>query len=142
MASILVSVADGVADELNAATFSKEFCAERSYADWDIALEENDETRGKLHCDVVPVTYVSADREYRAGIAYQVPVDVVFRKLVPPTARTASGRIDPAYIDDYVEFNESVYEYFMQPKALDSYSAAALLAPAWVTAYGRVDGAT
>jgi hypothetical protein len=138
---VLADVADAVANELNANNFGQQFTARRSYADWDIALEETPATKGKLYCDVVPVTYESADREDRGAIRYLVPVDVVFRKLVPSSARVPDGCVSNEFIDCLVEFNEGVYEHFMATAPrIDP--AAKLVEQTWITAYGRIDAAT
>ena len=140
--SELVNVAQGVTDDLNnnQDKFTLPFCAVRSYADWEIPLENADP--GKIYCDVVPVTFVAADREARAFIAYETPVEVVFRVQVDPQWRGSSDRIPVKHLDPYQTFVEGVYEFMMAPRALVAYPAAACIAQAWVTSYGRVDGAT
>ena len=140
--SELVNVAQGVTDDLNdnQAKFSVPFCAVRSYADWDIPLENA--KPGKMYCDVVPVTFVAADREARAFIAYETPIEIIFRLQVDPQWRGSSDRIPVDKIDPLQTFVEGVYEFMMAPRALNAYPAAACIAQAWVTSYGQVDGAT
>ena len=128
-------VAQAVTDELNSRTWSKKFTAIRSYAEWDIALDQEKSECGKLFCDVVPVTYESADLESRGAVTYLCPVDVVFRQLLHTTR-------DNATIDSLIAFNREVYTHFMKPTRIDTDGKFVRQSQAWVTAYGRVDNVT
>ena len=128
-------VAQAVTDELNNQTWSKPFTAVRSYAEWDIALDESQRNVGTLYCDVVPVTYEAADLEDRGTVLWQNPVDVVFRQLL-------HKQRDNATIDSLVAFNREVYLHFMQAQRIDSNGYFKRTSQQWITAYGRVDSVT
>lgn len=114
MSAILLSVADGVAAEINAHSFggSLTFEAKRNYADFDLKLEEMDE----LVVDVVPVGYPQVDLATRADGHFAVNVDVGLRYKFPQTdSEEPTGRIDPAAIDALVLLTEEFMAFLESP---------------------------
>ena len=113
----LVQVADTVTAMLRAApadTFTQPFAPDypqRSYADWDLPLEEVPPPNlGRLLCDVVPAgASVKTELEDRGAIKYKVPVDIVLRLKFGPNI---AGRLDVAAVDPYVELVEQIHAYF------------------------------
>ena len=126
-------VAQAVTDELNNGTWSKDFTAVRSYADWDVALEG---TACNLICDVVPVTYEDANLEDRGAVLWVCPVDVVFRRLMSDHVDKKTGRLNVAAVDDYVAFNREIYLHFMRSTRIQEEFKRT--SQEWVSAYGRV----
>jgi hypothetical protein len=127
MASVLIQTSDAVAAELNIPTghtWSLQFIAERTYADFDLPLED-DAIRGKLLCDVVPVSRLITDLESRGGsVAYEPSIDIVFRKKFEPAdAQEDDGRLTKAAVDELVALVEEVNEHFT-PTALTTTDAA------------------
>jgi hypothetical protein len=105
----LVYVADLVAAALNAHDFGEgvQFQAERSYADWDLKLEDANE----LHVDVVPVNLPSAVLNSRGNAGYDVTVDVGLRKrFTQQESEEHTGRIDLAEVDRLVYLLEQMHE--------------------------------
>lgn len=115
MASILIQTADAIVTELNTPTghtWSLEFTAERSYADWDLALDDTAQ-RGVLLCDVVPVSRLPVALETQSSVAYSPAIDVVFRKKFEPAdAQVDDGKITLSAVDELVTLVEEVNEYF------------------------------
>lgn len=127
MASVLIETAEAVLAELDDPTdhtWSLTFSAARSYADWDLPLED-DRQRGELFCDVVPVGRLVTDLETRGGsVAYEPAIDIVFRKKFEPAdAEADDGRLTKAAVDELVALVEEVNEHFT-PTALTSTDAA------------------
>jgi hypothetical protein len=113
--AILVATADAVTRVLNdapAGAFSQKFEAVRSYADWELPLEESSPLDGRVLVDVVPVSTPAMALETPVSISYQVQVDVVVRKRLGPDSRDASGRYLLASIDPLVLLVEQINERF------------------------------
>jgi hypothetical protein len=106
MASVLASVADAIAAELNATDFGIEFTAVRSYADWDENLGDLD----TLHCDVTPFS-VDVSRVSLSEADYKVTIGVLIRKRF--ATPDAGGKIKLTDIDPLVELLEKIIEHFM-----------------------------
>jgi hypothetical protein len=113
MTAVLIQTADAVTAELNGHAFALEFTAERSYADWDLALDDEAQ-RGILICDVVPVSRVVTDLETSGGsVAYEPATDIVFRKKFEPAdASNDDGRLTLEAVDELVALIEEVTEHF------------------------------
>lgn len=113
MSSILIRVAEDVKDALNAGTFGQKFEAIRSYADWELPLEESIE-EGKVFVDVVPVPPVPVDIETRGSLNYQPAVDIIVRRRMGPERRDASGKYSLAELDPLTDFIEELAEFFVE----------------------------
>ena len=113
MPNVLADIATIVTDALNSApdgTFSQSFEAVRSYADWELPLEENQ--GGTLMVDVVPVGKLDGDIETRGSLSYSPAVDIAVRLGLGPEKRSVNGRFDVAEVDELVAFVQSIAEYF------------------------------
>lgn len=125
MASVLVSVADGIVSELEAGSFVVSISPERSYGEWEEDLTDLD----TLHVDVVPVsteTVLSARRR----LAYTCTVDIAVRqRFGVEDQQQSTGRVKRADVDQLVELVEQINEYMIDPdnsgRRLASYTAAA-----------------
>ncbi len=105
----LVYVADLVTAALNAHEFGEgvQFQAERSYADWDLALTDADE----LHVDVVPVGHPTAVLRSRGSVTYEVTVNIGLRKrFTQGESEKSDGRITLAEVDRLVQLLEHIHE--------------------------------
>jgi hypothetical protein len=105
----LVYVADLVVAALNAHDFGEEvrFKAERSYADWDLKLED----AGELHVDVVPTGIPSAVLNSRGNAGYDVTINIGLRKRFgQEESEQHTGRIDLAELDRMVQLLEQIHE--------------------------------
>jgi hypothetical protein len=131
--AILVQVAGAVLDAINAGSFSQQFVAERSYADWDLALED-DEEGNKLRVDVVPVGPLRTSLETRGSIGYQPSVDIVTRLKLGPERREADGKFTLAEIDALMYFVEELSEFFTAV-SLPTFDDATWLSTEIVAAY-------
>jgi hypothetical protein len=121
MPNVLADCAQAVADALNnaiAGTFSKEFEAVRSYADWELPLEENQ--GGNLMVDVVPNSQLTTDVETHGSLKYGPAVDVVVRLGLGPERRKASGRFNIEEIDELALFVLEIAQYFAISRFGDS----------------------
>ena len=115
MPNVLVACADAVVDALNAdpqTNFGQVFEAERSYADWELALEDDSNQRGQLKVDVVPVGQLATDIETRATLNYSPAVDVVVRVGLGPERRQADGKFTLEEIDALVLLVQGIAEFF------------------------------
>lgn len=129
MAVDLSQVVEALRQQLedNAANFVRSFVPERSYADWDLALEDAD----KLHVDVVLVTTeiqtnpISRHANDVGGdVEYIVPIDVGIRQRFGQSEEEpSSGRISVAEIDQLVLLETQIFEYLYQEE-LTTYTAA------------------
>lgn len=108
MTAILVSVADAIAEELAEVTLSEEFSVDRSYADWDDDLQENQ--KGVL-VDVVPAS-CSSTLLSRGKLAYVCTVNVLLRKRLNQIDRDRDGKFRNEVIDALVEDLQTINEYF------------------------------
>ncbi len=113
--AVLVTTASAVAAALNAApadTFDYKFNPERSYADWELPLEDSKPSDGSVLVDVVPVPPLPTELTTRGLIGYTPSVDIVIRLRLDPSNREADGRLEVAQIDGLLRFVEQVSEYF------------------------------
>jgi len=100
---MMIDVADAVAAELNGHSFSQEFTATRTYADWDEEL-----TNSILRCDLVPVASMQTDLETRGSVSYLCSVDIGLRKKLDAGS---GGHVTAATVDDLVRLVEEVHEW-------------------------------
>lgn len=115
MPNVLAACAAAVTDALNdatAGTFSQDFAAIRSYADWELPLEESAEADA-VFVDVVPVPQLESELETRGSLSYSPAVDVVVRKKLGPEKRDMNGRYALAEIDALVLFVQELAEFFV-----------------------------
>lgn len=109
--SALVDVATAITTAINAyVSFSLDFEAERSYADWADTLESLDE----LHVDVVPVPTVDAELETRSEATISVTVDIGIRKRFGANDQDSDGRIDIEAIDALVDLTQEIWLWLLQ----------------------------
>lgn len=124
MTAVLVSVANAVTDALNGASLSQRITAVRSYADWELPLEDSDPS-DVLLVDVVPVGMnYGTELASRDTLDYSPAIDVVVRKRLGPDKRQAGGTFTLAEIDELVLFMEEINEYFTAAR-LATYTEAA-----------------
>jgi hypothetical protein len=113
--ALLVQVADDVTTALNEAaegTFSREFSAERSYADWELPLEDSGSTDDRVLVDVTPVPPLPTELLTRGHIAYEPAVDVIIRVHLGPERRQANGKFELRELDELVLFTQQIAEFF------------------------------
>lgn len=143
--SVLISIADAIATELNtgfaASSFGASFQktkAERSYPDWDHALEES----GSLKVDVFPFG-AKLETLTRGSWKYRVATDVGirFRFNQEYTDESKPKRIEKAAVDRLVQLTEDVGEYFAQCQPTQT-GRRLTAVPAAVWTPGGGDGGT
>jgi len=118
--AILVSTADAVLSVLSDNKFSQEFEPVRSYADWELPLEDPDE----LHVDVVPVGSPDMELETRGSISYTPQVDIVIRKRMAAGQQEPDGTLILPDVDDLVFLVQEIAEYFVVDRFGDLESIA------------------
>lgn len=115
MPNVLADIATLVADALNnapAGTFSQSFGAVRSYADWELPLEESPTGNEALRVDVVPVPALESELESRGAISYSPATDIIVRKRLGQDARGVDGKLLLAEVDALVLFVQELAEFF------------------------------
>lgn len=125
MTAVLVSIADAIKDEINSMTgLIREVTAERSYADWDLPLDDFDQ----LQVDVVPVNTAETELDARGQTRYLCRTYIGVRYRFRPEDRVAaSGRIDLEQIDELIELLEQFHDEFIKEgngRRLTSYTTA------------------
>jgi len=118
--AILVSTADAVLSVLSDNKFSQEFEPVRSYADWELPLEDSDD----LHVDVVPVGSPDMELETRGSIGYTPQVDIVIRKRMAAGQQEPDGTVILPDVDDLVFLVQEIAEYFVVDRFGDLESIA------------------
>lgn len=111
--SVLTSAAQAVVDELNEdpeTNFGLNFTAERSYADWDLPLEDLDE----LHVDVVPHPQSKTELSVSDTLSYEVRSTILVRKRFGTDFQDNSGRTIVDEVDTLVGVVEAIAEYFVK----------------------------
>ena len=108
--AILVAAAKAVYDAIDGHDFGIEFDLERSYADWE--LERDQEM--PLRVDVVPFRHSKIELASRAGITYEVEVDIAVRMSFGQDSQGAGGRIPNEEIDPLVKLVEDIHEFFVK----------------------------
>ena len=126
MGAVLVDVAEAVKDELALGTHLFAIEPERSYADWDMRLEDLDTVR----VDVVPVGVRETRLEARGELVYLCDVDIGVRKRFGADDHDdPTGRIELSEIDDLIQLVEQLHEYMVDAdnngRRLTNYAAAA-----------------
>src|SRR5262245_24348316 len=105
---VLTRIAEGVLAEVSKGQFSQDFEAERSYADWELPLEEAD----CLRVDVVPVSNMPVALQTRGDASYKPSVDIVVRrKFGVPDQEERRGRIAIEEIDALVGLVEEIHQF-------------------------------
>jgi hypothetical protein len=113
MSSVLLAVADALAADLNAHSFSVPFAAERSYADAEYQLETAD---GTLQCDVVPASELKTELDDRGTVRYLASAFAVFRRKfagddIEQIGSTEQTRVKATAVDPLVALVESASEW-------------------------------
>lgn len=122
MTAVLVSVADAIKGELETPDLGIPISPERSYAEWDIELQD----LGTLRVDVVPVFSPNvADMGTRGSYRYVAPVDIGIRKRFTRTEyEPSTGKLELSDVDNLVELVEAIHEHFADGHALAAYPSA------------------
>lgn len=125
--SVQVGVAEAIVDSINIAesgTFvTDEFQATRSWADWQLEIEEE----AGLLVDVVPAGFRDTQPETRDDVSYSVETDIVIRRRVPAAARLGTnGRIANGELDFLSLLTEQIYEHFLNTRSADFDEAACI----------------
>ena len=119
---VLEKIASGVTAALAGGTFSQPFTAERSYADWELPLD--DDAADDLRVDVVPVNNPATELESRDQVNYKAAADIVVRKKLNVSEQDPStGRIELAKIDALVALVLEIHQFFLAAR-LASYDSA------------------
>ena len=130
MAAAAVRLADAVvarllqAESENALSIAEAITIERSYADWDLALDASD---SGLRIDVVAVSIgLEFTKTARGKHSYTIPVDIaVRRKFTADEDNPRTGRIPNSMVDPLVELVEEIYNLFDKIEHLPDYESAA-----------------
>ena len=119
--AVSVGVAQAVAAALAAADLSQDFTPERSYANWELELENAD----CLRVDVVAVIDKQTCVLFTRGKKrYTIPVDIAVRKRFAPNEQDdETGRIDIAELDALCLLTEEIHGLFMK-ESLDGFDSA------------------
>ena len=115
MASVLITTADAVVEELNnptGHTWSKSFTAERNFGDWKLPLENVEDER--VYVDVFPAAApMTCESETRESVAYRVNIVVVVRyKFRQADSDEDTGRPMDEVVEEMIEFLEEINEHF------------------------------
>jgi hypothetical protein len=126
MSSLLLAVADALAEELSAHGFSRPFTAARTYADAEYQLETAD---GTLQCDVVPASELKTELDERGSVRYLASVFVVFRQKfaeadIEQVAASELARVKAPAVDPLVALVEEVNEFLTGVARLTNYPVA------------------
>lgn len=106
---VLVDVADALVWELTTRPFSLAFACERSYADWELPLEESADA---LRVDVAPVGTMPADLDTREASEYRPACDIVVRRrMLPANYVTSTKRLSLAKVDELVKLVEEIHDF-------------------------------
>lgn len=120
--AVAVAIAKAVTSELAAATLSQTFTPERSYADWNIILETDE---NELHVDVVLVTTEqSSEQAARSAMKFLAPIDIAVRKKFSQADyHEENGRVAIAKVDDLLLLVQEIHVLFTRIR-LTSMAAA------------------
>lgn len=113
MSGLLVELSDAICYALNSHEFGVEFCATRSYADWELKLENETD----LLVDVVPAKREKRlDESDRESRVHYCQVHIGVRKKFAREVQVAStGRIIADQIDALVTLVEDMESLLDQP---------------------------
>ena len=96
MSDALDQLPDAIVSQIAAHDYGVTFSITRSYGEWDIPLEDQDD----LRCDVVLGEQGTVESESHSSQVYLWPVTIGFRKKFGPSATDpTTGRISNAAID-------------------------------------------
>lgn len=132
MSAVLVSLADGLAAEINAHSFNTafEFEAVRSWGAFDLDLADTKEP--ELHVDIVPAGLPKTDLADRGGtVDWNASADIILRYKFPRTSTEEStGEIERGQVDALVNLTEQIIDmlYSDDHRRLQNYDAANILA--------------
>jgi hypothetical protein len=110
MGAVAVDVAEAIKDELAAYDFGAPLTVQRSYADWETdLLDEND---GRC-VDVVPLDFdINTDTDQM--LEHLIAVDIGLRRRFSPGLQDVNtGRIDIAEIDSLMLLLQKIAEWFL-----------------------------
>lgn len=118
--AVVTAVTKGVLAELAGAVFSQTITPERSYADWELALEtERAEDGNRLLVDVVGHMTTQEVMPAARGdvgspkLRYGVTVDIAVRKRFDQGQRDGdTGRVQLAEVDELVYLVQEIGEHF------------------------------
>ena len=117
------AVVNALTAGLVASSFSQTFVPERSYADWELALDDAD--KGELRCDVVPVNNPKTELDGRNSLSYTLACDLILRqKLNSPHQDEVTGRIGLPHVDNLVGLLLELHEFFCIDRFADLEDAA------------------
>lgn len=134
MTALLVQLADAVTERINSEDWSLDFLAKRSYADWELKLDQATE----LLVDVVPVSRKKLPIENRSLRDHQAVVHVGIRKKFPAeTQDMATGRVEAAEVDTLIELAEDLETHFDHEDRLSRLPEAALVSSRLLGDYDR-----
>lgn len=124
MPAVAVDTAEALKDMLADASLSQDFVCERSYADWELALDSSDDSALRVDVCIV-TTKQEVELLTRGGsLAYTVPVDVAIRKRLGREYQDDdTGRIAVEEVDALMLFVQELHEFMVQ-KRLDGHEAA------------------
>jgi hypothetical protein len=113
MASVLITTADAVVEELNnptGHTWSRTFNAGRNFGDWKLPLEDSED---EVRVDVFPLASMPCESETRESLVYTPTIAVVVRyKFRQADADEDTGRPEAEIIDELIAFLEEINEHF------------------------------
>ena len=126
MSSVLLAVADAVAADLIAHTFSVPFSAARTYADAEYQLDAADDS---LQCDVVPASELKTELNDRGSVRYLASAFVVFRRKfagehIEQVGSTEQTRVKAASVDPLVGLVEEASEWLTAQERLTNHPNA------------------
>lgn len=102
-------IAAAIAAEINAGTWTLQFEARESRADFAEKLED----QTSLLCDVVPLMRPRLELDATRLLTWTVPVTIGLRKLLSdPVRRPSDGSIDPSEIAKYEAQLVDLFKYF------------------------------
>jgi len=115
-----VAIADAVVAQINAASLG--ITALRSYADWDLELQ--DETGPR--CDVVTNSVEQKDElATRGNVKFTVPVDIAIRQKFGENKRDpTTGRVQLVAVDALILLTETVAMLFAGKSSIDGSGVA------------------
>lgn len=121
--SVLAECAQAAVDALNEAdTFSQEFEAERSWADWDLPLEDqpSEREREQVRVDAVPFGDITIELETPGTLKYRLTIDIAVRCRLGPERRGPNGRFNNAELDAFALLTQEIVEFFAVNRIGDS----------------------
>jgi hypothetical protein len=136
--SVPVDTAEALTAMLAGAAMSQVFECERSYADWELALDDTDE--GKLRIDVAVVTTKQVVEQNARGnpldpkLVWTIPIDIAIRKkFLREHQDDATGRVAVEEVDVLMEVVQELVLFLWQ-KRLDGHPAAIWSEPPTIAA--------